>query len=276
MLAIIGFACDNEAWGVGRHVPRFPIPNPQSKIQNPLMYYLDLTLTEAAENLALDEALLDEAESSGQPRETLRLWEPEQPLVVVGRSSRIRSEVHVDLCTEQGVPVLRRSSGGAAIVAGPGCLMYALVLSYRLRPELQAVDRAHRCVLDTIAAALRPLAAEVACRGISDLVVGNLKFSGNSVRCKQNHLLYHGTLLYNFPLEMIERYLAMPERQPDYRKGRGHRAFVANLPLSVQSLRAALVSAWNAREPYGVWPRERMLRLVSERYGQWAWNAGKE
>ena len=153
--------------------------------------------------------------------------------------------------------------------------MYALVLSYRLRPELRAVDRAHRCVLDIIGAALRPLAADVACRGISDLAVGNRKFSGNSVRCKQDHLLYHGTLLYNFPLELIERYLAMPARQPDYRNGRGHPAFVANLPLPVESLRSALAAAWDAREPYGDWPRERMLRLVAERYGQRAWNEGK-
>ncbi len=37
---------------------------------------------------------------------------------------------------ELGIPVLRRASGGAAIVIGPGCLMYALVLSYELRPSL--------------------------------------------------------------------------------------------------------------------------------------------
>jgi len=240
------------------------------------MHFLDLTLSEAADNLALDEALLDEAESLGEPRETLRLWEPIEPIVVVGRSSRIRDEVHVELCARQGVPVLRRPSGGAAIVAGPGCLMYALVLSSRLRPALQAVDQAHRYVLDTLVGALRPLAAGVRCRGISDLALGDLKFSGNSIRCKQNHLLYHGTLLYDFPLELIERYLAMPERQPDYRAGRQHRAFVANLPLAVQSLRAALVAAWDARKPYGVWPRDRMLRLVAERYSRRAWNEGRE
>jgi len=51
-----------------------------------VMRYLDLTLPSPAENLALDEALLEEAEASGRPTETLRLWEPRQPAVVVGRS----------------------------------------------------------------------------------------------------------------------------------------------------------------------------------------------
>ena len=38
---------------------------------------------EPYENLALDEALLDEAERAGSPLETLRLWEPLGPMVVV-------------------------------------------------------------------------------------------------------------------------------------------------------------------------------------------------
>ena len=238
------------------------------------MRYLDLTLPTAAENLALDEALLDEAEAAGRPCETLRLWEPAEPLVVVGRSSKIAVEVRLDACRELAIPVLRRVSGGAAVVAGPGCLMYAVVLSYRLRPELRAVDRAHQFVLCTLAAAIEPLVPGVRCRGISDLALGQRKVSGNSVRCKREHLLYHGTLLYNFRLELIDRCLAMPPRQPDYRAGRPHAEFVANLPLAPSDIRAALAAAWNATEPLADWPRERTARLVSERYGREEWNHG--
>ena len=89
-----------------------------------------------AENLALDEALLEEAEAAAQPVETLRLWEARQHAVVIGRSSRMAAEVRGDVCRELNVPVLRRISGGAAVVVGPGCLMYAVVLSLRLRPAV--------------------------------------------------------------------------------------------------------------------------------------------
>lgn len=220
----------------------------------------------------MDQALLDEAEQAGRPMETLRLWEPARPMVVVGRSSRLGNEVRHDLCRRREIPVLRRCSGGAAIVTGPGCLMYALVLSYQLRPELRAVDQAHHRVLDAIASALRPHVPAVVRRGISDLAIGQRKFSGNSLRCKQRHLLYHGTLLYDFPLELLDRCLAMPARQPDYRGGRAHGAFVANLPLDAASIRAALLSAWDAAEPRASWPQERVRQLVAERYGRPEWN----
>ena len=238
------------------------------------MQYLDLTLPTAAENLALDEALLEEAEVADAPCETLRLWESPQPLVVVGRSSRIDAEVRVDACHALGVPVLRRVSGGAAIVAGPGCLMYALVLSYQRRPSLRALSQAHCHVLDTLAKALAPLVPGVRYCGTSDLAIGQQKFSGNSARCRRNHFLYHGTLLYDFPLELIDQCLAMPPRMPDYRAGRPHERFVTNLPLTAETIREALVAACNAHEPRDDWPVGRTTRLVAEKYARREWNAG--
>ncbi len=236
------------------------------------MRYLDLTLPTPEENLALDEALLDAAERAARPTETLRLWEPAEPMVVVGRSSRVDEEVEREFCRGRRIPVLRRSSGGAAVVSGPGCLMYALVLSYERRPALRMLDQAHRFVLGRIASSLRPLVPEVACRGTSDLVTGRRKFSGNSVRCKRTHFLYHGTLLYDFPLELIARCLKMPPRQPDYRDGRGHREFVANLPLSPDEIRRALIAGWEADQPHGPWPRDDVARLVAEKYGRPEWH----
>jgi lipoate-protein ligase A len=236
------------------------------------MRFLDLTLPGLAENLALDEALLEEAETAAQGVETLRLWEAGQHAVVIGRSSRMAAEVRSDVCRDLHVPVLRRISGGAAVVVGPGCLMYALVLSLRLRPELCAIDRAHAQVLGTIATALRPSVPGLALRGICDLSIGEKKVSGNSVRVKREHLLYHGTLLYDFSLEMIGRCLAMPPRVPDYRQARPHDTFVANLPLDAAMLRSALQTAWAAFEPCSDWPQAATQRLVAEKYSRPGWN----
>ncbi len=258
------------------------------------MRLLDLTLSTPEENLALDEALLDQAEANDRAGEVLRLWEPDRPMVVVGRSSKLAEEVKAEECRRRGIPILRRTSGGTSIVAGPGCLMYAVVLSLNDRPGLRAIDHAHRFVLDQNAAALAPFAPGIRCRGTSDLVLGDekkcpagdacgresgrstgLKVSGNSVRVKRNWLLYHGTLLYNFPVELIEACLPMPPREPDYRGGRSHSQFVTNLPISRRDLRGAMIDGWQAHEPLEDWPREMTARLIAERYGLASWHSDR-
>lgn len=236
------------------------------------MFLFDLTLETPAENVALDEALLEQAEASEETWECLRLWEPPRPMVVVGRSSQASVEVDLDACRQREIAVLRRASGGAAIVAARGCLMYALVLGYRSRPELRSLDAAHRFVLESMLAALRPLVPGVARRGTSDLALGELKFSGNSVRCKRNTLLYHGTILYDFDLSLIGELLPMPPRQPEYRQSRPHRQFVTNLPASREAIREAVIAGWQAEAAAIDLPREQLRQLVERRYAKDEWN----
>jgi lipoate-protein ligase A len=257
---------------------------------NNAMQRLMLTLDTPAANIALDEALLDLAEATGPEAEFLRVWESPQPVVVVGRSSRVLEEVDEAVCRERGIPILRRSSGGAAIVAGPGCLMYAVVLSYGERPQLRDLSLAHAFVLGRLAGELRTKLPLVDRQGTSDLVLRPLpyphpagegmgegattarKFSGNSLRGKRTHFLYHGTLLYDFDLPLIAACLREAPRQPVYRQSRDHGAFVANLPLSKQEVEAAVLAAWPTSDDVADWPRERVAQLVDERYGLAEWN----
>ena len=224
------------------------------------------------ENLAIDEALLEGAESSATPREVLRLWEPTAPLVVVGRSSHLDVEVNEPVCAERAIPILRRASGGAAIVTGPGCLMYAVVLSVEARPELASIDAAHRFVLETLVVALAPLVGDIRHEGTCDLTLDGRKFSGNSLRVRRRNVLYHGTLLYDFPLELIGACLKQPPRQPEYRVARAHADFVTNLPIGHDALVEALVAGWHAVGPADEPDPELVARLIEEKYGQASWN----
>jgi lipoate-protein ligase A len=241
------------------------------------MEMLDLTLPTVAENLALDEALLDELECQESHAEVLRLWEADCPAVVVGRSSRVHDELDAEYCQRRELPVLRRTSGGGAVVVGPGCLMYALVLDLERRPELRSVDQAHRYVLKTMQAGLNRLGVAAQFCGTSDLACGASlrKISGNSLRLRQRALLYHGTLLYDADLELIERALRHPPRQPDYRRQRPHRQFLANLQIPAGDLRQALVAAWQPSGCRWHWPAHRVGQLVCERYSRPQWNLGR-
>lgn len=240
-----------------------------------MMHRLELSLPTPPENLALDEALLDQAEAGERPTSLLRLWESPTLAVVVGRSSPVAVEVNCPACRAAGVPIFRRTSGGGAVVLGPGCLVYSLILSFDNHPHLRMIDQAHKYVLDNLAAAVARLLPEIEPQGISDLALGNRKVSGNSLRVRRRHLLYHGTLLYDFPLDQIAALLGRPPRPPEYRASRSHADFVANLPTTRQALSAALINQWRADEPWVGWPREETARLARERYEDPAWNLAR-
>ena len=182
-------------------------------------------------------------------------------------------EVDEAACRDAEIPIYRRSSGGAAILAGRGCLMYAVVVGLERFPSLRAIDRAHRFVLDRHVEAFRPLTNDVVAIGTSDLAFGGdlKKFSGNSLRIKQTHLLYHGTLLYDLDLALIARCLRHPPREPEYREDRSHAAFVANLPVGRAALASAIRKAWRAEERMTDWPEMETRLLVETRYASSTW-----
>jgi lipoate---protein ligase len=236
------------------------------------MHRLELTIDQPAANLALDEALLESAEEPGdnpvrpEEMEVLRLWEPARPFVVLGRSSPIQQEVHRENCRKLDIPVFRRCSGGATIVTGPGCLMYAVVLSYANKPELRKLDEAHNFVMNRMKQALGRLNIEAEIQGTSDLTLGSRKVSGNSLRCRRHFFLYHGTFICDFDLSLISKCLGDPRRQPAYRAARTHDQFLTRLPVDTKELSEAIIEQWEAEKISACWPRQQTDHLTTNKY----------
>jgi lipoate-protein ligase A len=234
------------------------------------MRLLDLTLPTLAENLALDEALLLEAES-GTGGEILRFWEWPQMAVVLGAGCTLATDVNEVACRSDSVSIFRRASGGGTVLLGPGCFLYSLILANAMDPTLRTIPSSYRSILGRIRDALRHSKLAVELAGISDLAAGGRKFGGSSQQRKRSHLLHHGSLLYRFDLASVGRYLYAPAKQPRYRQGRSHEAFLMNLPMTSADLQRRLASIWQVEGECDSWPGERVRQLVHEKYGRPEW-----
>jgi lipoate-protein ligase A len=234
------------------------------------MHCLDHTLPTPAENLALDEALLLTAEA-GQGGEVLRFWEQSNFAVVLGAGCKLGDDLDEARCLADGVPILRRSSGGGTVLLGPGCLCFSLVLAYERSPLLREVPFSYAYILERLREALTGLLPNIERAGTSDLMAAGRKFSGNAQQRKRHFLLHHGTLLYGFPLERISDYLRIPQRQPQYREGRSHGEFVCNLPVSGEELKHRLRAVWEAHEELTGWTADAVRELVETKYARPEW-----
>jgi lipoate---protein ligase len=236
------------------------------------MRCLEHTFPEIARNLALDEALLIEAEEGAGP--VLRIWESPELVVVLGASGRWSEDIDVEACQADGVGIARRSSGGGTVLIGPGALSAAVVLPVDLAPGLEAVDVAQRFVLEQFAQGLKEINPQIEVLGSGDLVLGGRKFAGSAQRRLRRHFLVHVSILYAFPIDRIGRYLHMPRRQPEYRQGRPHEEFLTNLEVDRSLLIRAVRSAWlPPSEPIvaAPVPEERVRALVAAKFADRAW-----
>lgn len=235
------------------------------------MHLLDCTLPSPAENLACDEALLDVAETGDGPP-LLRFWEAAQPFVVMGFANKLEEEVDQAACRERQVPILRRCSGGGTVVQGPGCLNYTLILKGEETGPLRSVTSTNCFLMQRHRLALRELLRrEVTVEGVTDLAMDGRKFSGNAQRRRRRWLLFHGTFLYDFNLELIAKVLRLPSRQPAYRHGRAHLEFLMRLPVGRQAIQEALCNTWEIAPGKVHLPAAAIAKLVTERYGNEAW-----
>lgn len=234
------------------------------------MNILDLTLSTPQENLALEEALLEWAETNQQ--DCLRFWESPDYFVVMGAGSPIHTDVNLTECAARNIPVLRRCSGGGTVLQGPGCLNYTLILDRQAHHGLDSISAANETVLQKITRALAACGIEgISMQGYSDLTAETLKFSGNAQRRRKQFILYHGTILHDFDLPLIPACLGTPEKMPDYRSGRPHSGFVANIRVNPKQLRQEIAAQWNADTPLIDWPAGRTKELARTKYADQQW-----
>ncbi len=204
----------------------------------------EITLSTAAGNLALDEALLAAVEADAAAA-SLRFWQPENYFVVLGRSNRVETEVNLEECLARGIPILRRASGGGTVLIGPGCLCYTLALPLTSVHRKMGISRLATELMSRTATGLSGILPGVTVCGTSDLVHTGLKFSGNAQRWLRQSLIHHGTLLFDFDLSLIQQCLVHPSREPAYRQSRRHGEFVMNVESTSDELKRVLRTAWN-------------------------------
>jgi lipoate---protein ligase len=246
------------------------------------MFALDLTLPSPAENLAMDEALLDGAEA-GNIDETLRFWEPREHFVVVGYANRVSTEVNKEFCAANRIPINRRCTGGGTVLQGPGVLNYSVILRADATSQCATIQTANTFVMErnrsAVLAALQKTSAscahikpDVKVEGHTDLAFNGRKFSGNAQRRRRKYLLFHGSFLLTADLAKIEAALRMPSKQPNYRAGRTHGDFLTNLSVPVAELKMALKSGWSADMPFKPSSSHFPPKALVQRYENDQWN----
>jgi lipoate-protein ligase A len=231
---------------------------------------------------AIDETLL-RTRIEGRCPDTIHIYRRRPPSVSIGLFQTAAEVADLEACERDGVPVVRRSSGGGAIYTDDRQLVYALVW----RPERPVrAEQGFELVCGAIVGALGHLGVpDVKRAGVNDVEVGGRKVSGSAQAVRRGVHLVHGTVLVDADLDAMFTYLrpmhaklekagltSPRERVTTLAEVLGRAPSLEDVKLAVGTQLATV--ARGKPEPGDLTADERAMadRLVEKRFSNRAWN----
>lgn len=204
------------------------------------------------------------------------VWQVD-PTVIIGRHQLLEREVDTDYCRRNGVAIVRRKSGGGAVVADRGNLM----LSYITRSP-DGVESTFARYTSMVVASLRALGLDATDNARNDILIAGRKVSGNSyLSLPSGRSIVHGTMLVTVDPDLMGRVLT-----PSASKLKSHgvesvrsrvTTISSHLPdLTLSRLADHLMATIPDGEPYWLTDEDlREIEAIESTYHTPGWIEGK-
>lgn len=172
-----------------------------------------------------DDHLIDSMEKDNSPK--IHIYPFETAALVAGRGSQISKEIHLDSALSDGVPLYRREGGGCSVFLDPGNLIVSAV--FPAPGFLNIGHHFNTCTQWLINGLKKTGLTHIYQDGISDIVLHHQKIGGTCFKRAKGLAYFSASILVSPDINLMEKYLKPPPRQPAYRQGRSHQNFVTSV-----------------------------------------------
>ncbi|MPV38014.1 lipoyl protein ligase domain-containing protein [Georgenia subflava] len=154
-------------------------------------------------NVALDQVIPEEV-AAGRRGPTLRIWEWNAPLVVIGSFQSVRNEVDQAGLDRHDMMVVRRISGGGAMFMEAGnCITYSLVVPTSLVEGL-SFEQSYAFLDDWVLGALADVGVRARYVPLNDIASEQGKIGGAAQkRFASGVVLHHVTMSYDIDADKM-------------------------------------------------------------------------
>ncbi len=162
----------------------------------------------ARQNMAIDEAVL-EAVAEGAVPPTLRLYSWTPPAVSIGYFQTLDAVVDRVACEREGVDIVRRMTGGGAVLHDAEITYSVIVPVGAERIPPRVVD-CYRTICGALIDTLQRLGPSARFKAPNDILIDGRKISGSAMTERRHTILQHGTLLLDLDIEKMFTLLRVP------------------------------------------------------------------
>lgn len=228
---------------------------------------LDTGPRSAAENMALDEVLL-ELKAEGRIPNTLRFLQFSTPTVLVGHHQSVEEEVRLEYCRAHSIEINRRLTGGGALYWGEKELGWEIYISKKDPRVPSRIEDLYRRMGEAAAMGLRHLGVRAYFRPRNDIEIQGRKISGTGGTELSGAILFQGTVLVDFEVDEMLRALRIPTEKLQDKEIESVKERVTCLkwelgrPTPIETIIAALIKGF--KEAFGVHFENRSLTVEEE------------
>ena len=237
--------------------------------------YLNLTTTDPAWNLAVEEYVFDHL-----PRDRMyvMLWQNDNA-IIIGKHQNTLAEINDAFVRDNQIRVVRRLSGGGAVYHDMGNLNYTIIAD----AMGDGIDFARFGNIVVKALAKIGICAQI--NGRNDLTIGEQKFSGNAQYVRAGRIMHHGTLLFDSNTRMLSGALQVDPQKISAKGVKSVRSRVTNIrphlprDMALEDFRQVLLSSILEDFPgtaYSLTEADlaAIAAIKETRYDTWQWNYG--
>lgn len=170
---------------------------------------LDTPPMTAAENMALDETLL-ELKSARHTPNTVRFLQFSPRSVLVGYHQSVAEEIRQGYCLKEGIAINRRITGGGAIFFDENQLGWEIICDKAFFNVSIPTERLFKTLCTPVLTALSMFNIEADFRPRNDIEIKGRKISGTGGTDSKNAFLFQGTMLVDFDVDTMLRALRIP------------------------------------------------------------------
>ncbi|MCS7098417.1 MAG: lipoate--protein ligase family protein [Candidatus Methanomethyliaceae archaeon] len=153
-------------------------------------------------NMALDEAVAKSVGKGISPP-TLRLYGWWPRAVSIGYFQEVMDVVDMEFCKNQGIEIVRRITGGGAVIHTEGELTYSFIVKDDESIVSRDIEESYKQICSPIINALKKLGLNANFRPINDIEVEGRKISGNAQTRRFGAVLQHGTILISLNYNLL-------------------------------------------------------------------------
>ena len=235
-------------------------------------------------NLAIEIFLLQEMKVD----EPILLFYINEPSIIIGRNQNTIEEINKDYVDAHGIHVVRRFSGGGAVYHDFGNLNFSFIM-----PDDGNSFRDFEKLTKPIVQALHEMGVEGAqLKGRNDLVIDDMKFSGNAMYATNGRMFAHGTIMFDSDINEVVNALKVRKDKIESKGIKSIRSRVTNikpfLPKDKQDMTTEAFREEILLKIFGVDSVDQVktytlteedwvkINEISDKYYRnWDWNYGK-